>query len=243
MFDKRNQQVFYANISIIVFGIIIILFSDFVLLGFLFIIGAALLIYEQLKQNKGAFSISGLEKILTVRDTCGSQATLVQKQKTTACHVDNSVFCFKSIRPIGSVSNFTINDQAPAEQSRDEQNNYQVCMKLPKNPKAIEGLDTTLKCTYKNAFPDTEGKLTHKVDDETDQLRLVVKLPEGRPISSARAYYRYNGTEEPLLPPQITGETRIEIEIKEPILGAEYCLEWTWSEANIIKKIGCFLTQ
>lgn len=243
MFDKRNQLVFYANVLIIIFGIIVILFSDFVLLGFLFIVGAALLIYEQITQNKGAFSISGLEKILTIRDTCGSQATLTQKQKTTACHVDNSVFCFKNIRPIGSISNFKINGQPPAEQMRDENKNFTVCMTLPANPKAIDGLDTMLTCTYKNAFDGTEGILTHKVDDETDQLRLVVELPEGRPVSSARVYCKHNGIEESLLPPIITGNTRIESEIKEPVLGTEYFLEWTWSEANLIKKIGCFLKQ
>ncbi|HNP25483.1 MAG TPA: hypothetical protein PKM20_01960, partial [Nitrosomonas sp.] len=65
MFDKHNQLIFYANILIIVFGITLILFSDFILVGFLFIVGAALLMYEQFKQNKGAFRISGLEKTLT----------------------------------------------------------------------------------------------------------------------------------------------------------------------------------
>ena len=45
MFDKRNQLIFYANILIMVFGITVIIMSDFLIVGLLLIIGAALLIY------------------------------------------------------------------------------------------------------------------------------------------------------------------------------------------------------
>jgi len=241
MFDKRNQLVFYANILIIIFGFTVILMSDFVLLGIIFIACAALLVYEQIRQNKNAFSISDMVKTLSIGDTCGSSATLVQKQKITACHQDNTVFWFKNINPLGSVSNFTINGQSPVEQKRDDNKRYQVCMTLPASPKATEGFDTTLTYRYKNAFISTECLLTHTVDDETDQLRLVVELPKGRHISTARAYCIHNGTEEALLPPVVTGETRIETEIKNPRLDAEYCLQWTWPEANLLKKIGCYI--
>lgn len=241
MFDKRNQLVFYANILIIVFGLSVIVLSDFITIAFLLIACGALLIFEQLKQNKGAFSISGLEKTLTVKDTCGTQATLEQKQNTTACHVDNTVFWFKSITPMGSVGNFSINGQSPVEQTKDGNNQYQVCMALPANPRATDGLETVLRYTYKDAFVRTEGLLTHTVDDETDKLRLVVELPEGRRISTARAYCIHNGKEEALLPPLISGETRIETEIDHPKLGAQYCLQWTWPEANLLKKISCFI--
>ncbi|SER37731.1 hypothetical protein SAMN05421690_102232 [Nitrosomonas sp. Nm51] len=241
MFDKRNQLIFYANVLIIIFGITVIVMSDFLIVGLLFILGAALLIYEQIQQNKGAFSISGLEKILVVKDTCGNKAELIQKQKTTACHVDNTVFWFKNINPTGSVSGFRINNQLPIEQTKDSNNNYQVCMALPSHPKAKNGLDTTLSCTYTGAFGKTECTLSHTIDNETDQLKLVVELPKGRPISSAHAYCVYNGNKEALLPPVVAGETRIETEIKKPKLGAEYRLEWTWPEANIIRKIGCYL--
>jgi len=241
MFDKRNQLVFYANILVIVFGITVILLSDFTLIAFLLIACGAILIFEQIKQNKDAFRISGLEKTLTISDTCGTQATLVQKQNTIACHVDNSVFWFKSITPIGSISNISINGQSPIEQTKDANNQYQVCMALPANPKATDGIETILKYTYKNAFTRTEGMLIHNVDDETDKLRLVVELPKGRRISTARAYCITNGKEEALLPPTITGETRIEAEIDNPNLGAQYCLHWNWPEANFLKKITCML--
>ncbi|SFK52063.1 hypothetical protein SAMN05216302_100854 [Nitrosomonas aestuarii] len=242
MFDKHNQLVFYANILIIVFGATVILFSDFTLVGFLIIAGGAVLMYEQFKQNQGTFRISGVEKVLTIKDTCGTRATVKQQQKTTACHVDNNVYWFKNIASSGSIGNFSINGQFPIEQVKDKHSKYQVCMALPTNPtKATKGIDTILSYDYTNAFGRTKGELSHVIDDETDQVKLVVDLPKGRPIASARAYCKYNGTEEALLPPVITGETRIETEIENPKLGAEYCLQWTWPEANIIKKITCYL--
>ncbi|MBX3631046.1 MAG: hypothetical protein KF908_14295 [Nitrosomonas sp.] len=241
MFDKRNQLVFYANTLIIMFGLTVILFSDFVLVGILFTVIAAILIFEQIKQNKGAFSITDLEKTLTISDTCGTQATLIQKQNTTACHMDNTVYWFKSINPIGMITNFSINGQSPIEQKKDNNNKYQVCMALPVTFKATNGIETTLKCSYKNAFGRTEGILSHTVDDETDRIRLVVDLPKGRPVSTARAYCIQNGEEEALLPPLITGETRIETEVVNPKFGAEYCLQWNWSEPNLLQKIGCYI--
>ena len=139
------------------------------------------------------------------------------------------------------MGNFSINGQFPTEQTKDSNNNFQVCMALPKNPKATNGINTTLSYDYTNAFGRTEGVLSHVVNDETDQLKLVVQLPQGRPISSAHAYCIHNGAKEALLPPVVTGETRIETEIKEPKLGAEYRLEWVWPEANLIRKITCYL--
>ena len=241
MFDKRNQLVFYANILIIVFGIIVILFSDFILVGLLFIVGAALLIYEQIQQNKAAYRVSGLEKILTVKDTCGNNAMLTQKQITTACYTDNDVFWFKNISPTGSIGNFRINGHPPLKQTKDSNNKYQLGMALPKQPKATHGIDTTLSYTYTNAFSHTNGTLSHVVDDETDQLKLVIELPKGRPIASTQTYCIHNGIKETLPPPTVTGETRIETEINEPKLGAEYYLDWVWPEAGLITKIGCYL--
>jgi hypothetical protein len=241
MFDKRNQLVFYANILIIVFGLTVILFSDFVFVGTLFIAIGAILIFEQIKQNKGAFNITGLEKKLKIDDTCGTQATLVQKQNTTACHVANTVYWFKNISPVGAITNFSINGQSPAEQKRDGNNKYQVCMTLPTNPNVTNGIETTLKYHYKNAFGQTEGVLSHTVDDQTDRLRLVVELPKGRPVSTARAYCIQNDKEEALLPPVVTGETRIETEVVNPKLGAEYCLQWDWPEPGLLKRIGCLI--
>lgn len=238
MFDKPNQLIFYINVIIVVFGVLVALLTNFVVIGLVFAISAALLIYDQIRQNKSAFSIADLRKILTVHDTCGKKATLTQTQMTTACHVDNSEYWFRNIRAIGSISHFRINNTDPAEQ-RKESGNYQVCMKFPPELKVVNGTDLTLTYEYEGAFTQNEGILSHVIDDETQRLHLTVELPEGRAISTARFFCLHDGKEEALLPPVITKQTKIEADIKNPKRGAEYCLQWNWEEEGLIKKVSC----
>ncbi|MDH5480336.1 MAG: hypothetical protein OEX11_06230 [Nitrosomonas sp.] len=236
MFDRPNQLIFYANIVAIVFGAVVILFSDFFLTGMAFIICGILLILEQIKQNKSAFSILDLTKTLTIHDTSGSNATQTQKQVITACHVDNKVYWFKNIPVVDSISNFKINGEAP-DVLKQENGDYHLCVKIPTELKVTNGFDLTLSYDYQNAFTKTEGMLTHVVSDDTRHLHLIVELPKGRSITSARVFCRHNGSEEGLLPPVVTGQ-KIETEITDPILGAEYCLHWNWPEDGIKQKIG-----
>lgn len=237
MFDKPNQLVFYINAAIFVFGVLVALLTKFIVIALIVAVCAALLIFEQIRQNKHAFSIADLRKILTVHDTCGKKATLTQTQMTTACHVDNSEYWFKNIRSIGSISNFRINNTDPAE-LRKENDSYQVCMKFPPELKVINGSDLTLTYQCEGAFTQNEGILSHVVDDDTKRLRLIVELPEGRAISTARFFSIHDGKEEALLPPVITGQT-IEADIKNPKQGVEYCLQWNWEEEGLIKKVSC----
>jgi len=236
MFDKPNQLIFYVNVILAVFGALVALLTDYVVLGLIIAVSALLLVYEQIRQNRSAFTIADLRKILTIHDTGGSKATLTQTQMTTACHVDNSEYWFRNIRALGSIGNFRVNGDIPAEQ-KIENGNYQVCMKLPPALKVIEGSDLTLSYEYNDAFTQTEGILSHVIDDDTRQLHLIVELPQGRSISSARFFCKQNGVEEALLPPVVTGQTKIEADIRNPKLGAEYCLQWHWPEEGVIKKI------
>jgi len=116
MFDKPNQLIFYINVTLIIFGVLVALLTDYFVIGLIFAFSASLLVYDQYRQNKSAFTISDLRKILTIHDTSGNKATLTQTQMTTACHVDNSEYWFRNIRVMGSISNFKVNDSDPAEQ-------------------------------------------------------------------------------------------------------------------------------
>ena len=237
MFDKPNQFIFYINVILIVFGVLVALLTDYIVIGLIFAISASILIYAQIRQNKSAFTIADLKKILTVHDPNGNKATLKQTQMTTACHIDNSEYWFRNIPAIGSISNFKINDRDPAEQIKED-GYYHVCAKLPPELKIINGSDLTLSYEYEGAFTQTEGILSHVVDHDTKQLHLIVELPASRPISSAKLFCKHDGKEEMLLPPVVTGQTKIEADIKNPKLGAEYCLQWTWPEEGFIKKLG-----
>lgn len=237
MFDKPNQLIFYINSALSVIGVLIALLTDHAIIGIIIAVCGMLLIYDQFRQNKFAFTIDDLKKILKVHDTSGSKATLTQMQKTTACHSDNSEYWFRNIRAIGSVSNFRINQGHLADPIKDG-GSYHICMKIPPELSMIKGSDLILSYEYENAFTQTEGLLSHTIDNDTRRLHLAVELPQGRTISSARLFCKHQGTEESLLPPVVTGETKIEADIENPIVGAEYCLQWQWSEEGLIKKLG-----
>lgn len=239
MFDKPNQLIFYVNSALTGIGVLIALLTDFAVIGIIIAVCGALLIFDQFRQNKFAFTIDDLKKILRVHDSSGSKATVTQTQRTTACHSDNSEYWFRHIRAVGSVGNFRSNNGDLAEPIK-ENDSYHVCMQIPREIDMIRGSDLTLSYEYEDAFTQTEGLLSHTVDNDTRRLHLAVELPKGRTVSSARLFCKRNGTEESLLPPVISGETKIEADIKDPIVGAEYCLQWHWSEEGLIKKLGHF---
>jgi hypothetical protein len=110
-------------------------------------------------------------------------------------------------------------------------------MKLPPELKMINGSDLILSYEYEGAFTQNEGVLSHVVDSDTRRLYLAVELPDGRAISSAKLFCKHGSTEEMLLPPVVTGQTKIEAVIKNPKLDTEYCLQWSWSEEGFIKKL------
>ena len=90
MFDKPNQLIFYINVILIAFGVLVALLTDYVVIGLIFAICASLLVFDQIRQNKSAFTIADLRKKLTIHDTGGGKATLIQTQMTAACHATNS---------------------------------------------------------------------------------------------------------------------------------------------------------
>ena len=62
MFDKPNQLIFYINAILIVFGVLVALLTDYVVIGLIFAICASILVYDQIRQNKFAFIIADLRK-------------------------------------------------------------------------------------------------------------------------------------------------------------------------------------
>ena len=74
MFDKPNQLIFYINVILIAFGVLVALLTDYVVIGLIFAICASLLVFDQIRQNKSAFTIADLRKKLTIHDTGGGGA-------------------------------------------------------------------------------------------------------------------------------------------------------------------------
>lgn len=237
MFDKPNQLIFYINISIALFGILVA-GCNYVLLGLLITACAILLIRDQLQQNKSKFTISRLEKTLSIHDTCGTQAIQTQKQLMTACHSGNTEFWFNNIHSAGSIHNLRINGTPPAEK-RSEGKNTSVSMKFSPDLKITREFDATLSFEHKNAFINTTESFSHLVDTSTKLLRLIVELPQGRPASSVEVFCDPDNTDKTRPPAAIIEQSRIIVEIPEPELGTKYGIRWNWPREGVVQRIGC----
>lgn len=241
MFDKSNQIVFYLNSLLAIFGVLVTLVTPYPIIGLFFVLSASALIYDQFRRNKSSFLIENLNKILTVHDASGNKATVTQVQATRAFHASSTEYWFRNIRANGNISNIKLNDSDPIEKTNNN-GSYEVCTKFPSGIKVTNGYDLTLSYRCDGAYTRPEGVFSHVVDGTTRQLNLIVELPKGRSISSARLYCLKDGLEEDLLPPVVTGQTRIAAEINNPIEGYEYCIQWKWGEPSFTQKLGRLFT-
>ena len=235
MFDKPNQLIFYINVLIALFGIFFAA-CGYIIVGLIIAACAVLLIRDQLLQNKSEFTISQLEKTLSIVDTCGSKAIQTQKQLMTACHSGNTEFWFNNIHSTGTIQRITIDGMAPSEK-KSEGNNTQVCMKFSPGLKVTKEFEATLSIEHKNAFVNTAESFSHTVDTDTKLLRLIVELPQGRPASSAEVFC--NPADGSQIPVAIIEQSRIIVEVPEPKLGTEYGVRWNWPREGVAQRIGC----
>lgn len=236
MFDKSNQIVFYANVFAAIFGVLVAA-CGYIILGLIIIACAVLLIRDQLQQNKSAFTISQLEKTLSIVDTCGSKAIQTQKQLMAACHKDNKEYWFNNIYSAGTIQRATINGATPAER-KSEGNNTHVCMKFSPDTQVTKEFEATLSVEHKNAYTNTTGSFSHIVDTETKLLRLIVQFPQDRLASSLDVFCNPADATTPK-PAAIVEKSRVIVEIPDPKIGAEYGISWNWPEESMAQKIGC----
>jgi hypothetical protein len=236
MFDRSDRLTLYINVLLAAFGIIFALYSGFFLIGFIFTACALLLMYDLYRQNKTAFTIAHLDKILTIQDSSGNKATETQKATVTANKTGLSDFWFNNISSSGTISSININGASPAER-KTEDGKIHAAMKFDAPIKAGNAFDATLSLGHQNAFTKTQETFVHTIDNETKLLRMIIELPAGRPAAFASLSRRYKDEETQALPPIITEHGKIVADIKNPPIGAEYCLHWDWPKAKLMDKL------
>ena len=236
MFDRSDRLTLYINAMLAAFGIIFALFSGFFLISFIFTGCALLLMYDIYRQNKTAFTITHLDKILTIQDSNGNKATETQKYSVTANETGRSEIWFNNIISDGIISYIHINGASPAERKQEDGKTH-VAMKFDAPVKASDTFETTITLGHQNAFTKTQETLVHTIDNETKLLRMVVELPAGRRAGFASLSRRYKDEEKQAPPPIITEHGKIVADIKNPPLGAEYCLHWDWPKTKLMDKL------
>lgn len=224
-----NTDRLYALVGLIlgVPGAVLLFLSEQVAIGVLVTTICVLLLIIWYWQKKPPFTILSIEKILTIHDEKGSNATLVRHQKTRANHKGLTEFWCRNISADGSISNILINGEKPHE-SKQEAGDTHACYRFKKPKKAEDIFNVDISYDLTNSFHATTETLIHTVSTETKNLKLIAEFPKQRTAKSARVDLRYGGETNKELPPPLISGNKIEAEIKRPLLGAEYCLEWDW---------------
>ena len=235
-FDKSDRLELYSTILSATLGVFLIIFTSLFLSGIVLTISAVVLYYAIRHLNKTAFTVSSLERTVTIQDNSGSKAAETQKHAVIANQSGISEFWCRNINSNGYVSYITINGTSPAEQ-RQEDGNTHAAIKFDGNIKSGQAFDIDLSFNHKDAFKDTHCKLAHTVDNDTNLLRLVVILPEGRPVTSASVSSKVDDVETPMLPPVIANNGNIVAEIRNPLIGATYYLQWDCPKQNLVDKL------
>lgn len=243
MFDKSDRLALYANILSAAFGVFLVIFTDFLFSGILITISAAALHYGLGYLNKTAFTITNLERTITIQDNSGSKATETQNHAVVTNKSGLSEFWCRNINSNGYVSYITINGTSPADQAKEDRNTH-ASIKFDGNLKSGQKFNIALSFNHKDAFKDTHCVLAHTIDNETNLLRLVVKLPKGRPVTSASVSRRVDDIETAMLPPVIANNGNVVAEIRNPLIGATYFLQWDCPKQNIVDKLdNIFITK
>lgn len=236
MFDNSDRLALYSNILSAALGVFLVIFTDLLFSGIILIISALALNYLQIRLNQTPFTIYHLDRTVTMQDNGGSKAVETQNHAITTNHSGLSEFWCRNINSNGFVSHVTINGAPPAETLKEDSNTH-ASIKFDGNLKTGQPLELVVSFNHNNAFTDTHCILSHTVDNETKLLRLVVKLPEGRPVTSARVFRKVDDVETPLLPPFIAENGNVVADIKDPLIGATYYLQWDCPKLSFADKI------
>ena len=83
-YDRSDRLELYSNILTAALGVFLIIFTDLFLSGIMLTISALALHYGLRYFNKTAFTISNLERTITIQDNSGSKAAETQKHAVIA---------------------------------------------------------------------------------------------------------------------------------------------------------------
>lgn len=212
-------------------GLLIALFSDAVIVAVVFLILCGVLLWVRWWLSQPLYTLTCVEKVLTIEDVAGKKARLVRFHEGVANHRGLQEFWCRNISADGTISNVLIDNHAPYDTER-RAGDLQVCTRFRQPLDRAEKFKMTLSYDLTDSFLRTPEAVIHVTESKTKKLKMVIILPPGRPAINAIATLSFGGQPHSrLFPPRLTGQVtgeRIEWEIKAPKLGAEYRLEWDW---------------
>lgn len=175
--------------------------------------------------NEPPFTIVEMSKIVTFRDSTGSDACVRRAQTTIANHLATE-FWIRGVCSDGQIENILI-DGHPPDEDVIELGRHHLCKRFSHPLKPHAEFILNVEYELKNSFPGNREALLHRTDLPTKIIKLEVNFHTGRPPRSARLFLRFGGEEKELERPSVNGSI-LTATIRRPKIGSEYELEWEW---------------
>jgi hypothetical protein len=229
MFINVDRVLALIGLFIALPSTMLLFFSDHIAIGILVLVFMLIAIINWHVQNKPLITVLEIEKSAVINDSQGIDASFTSRQKTITNHKGLIELWFRNISSDGVINNILIDNKIPSD-IKTEAGDIRACIRFNKPKKAHEQFEATLTFDAKNAFSANTEFVIHVVEAETKKLKLVVELTINRKASDARVFLQYGGNPHKELEKPLISDSgrRLETNIKRPLLGAEYCLEWDW---------------
>jgi hypothetical protein len=175
------------------------------------------------------FTVTALEKVLTIRDGSAECATLVQRARMRPNHKGLTEWWVRNMGGDGRIVNILIDGKAPSEV--DQRGGLiSVCKRYQHPLPRWRTFDTTVTCDMLRSYSQPQEALIHTDAYATKELTMIIEFPAERPCLEASGVITFSGEQRKQIG-TITlseGRRRAVLHVKRPKLGAQYHLEWEW---------------
>lgn len=235
---SREEKLGWASLLLGIVSLVpslLLIFTEWVVLGVLVLVFAfgliGVFVWLRWFLEQPDFTLLDVSKTLTFQDKDAHRATHVDTRKVRANHKGITEFWFRGIGTDGSIENILINDKEPdCEQVRAGLK--EVCKRFSSARERGDEFKVTSSFDAIDSFYENSDFHTYKVSSKTKKARITINFHREKPCHSAKVYLQYGSSPYKLLKTAQLKRSEdgreVELEIRNPKLGAEYRLEWRW---------------
>lgn len=168
---------------------------------------------------------------LDVEDPGGRKATYRKTIQLEANRNGQDTYTHRNLSADGSVK-LRVDPKVDVLQEKQDGGDYHTTVKFPRQLSRGECVTTWLEVKCEDTFVTDSEAYILQVDQPIKAAKVVVNLPESRPVEDLHAIRRYSGKDETLETPILTSDNRIRWEYS-PNCGTkmpygDYEIRWWW---------------
>ncbi len=190
-------------------------------------------IQAEIQAKLPIFSLTDHDIVLRLEDSQGSLARMRSTRNIVTNHKGVNEYWIPHLAVDGRIDEILINDSQP-DKAVQRFGELHVCKRYERNLERGDSRTIVLSMVWKDCYKKQKEFFVYSVADVTDHARIRIEFPLDRPCllspTSPKAYLMHHGRQfERLADPRLGSQgSPIELEIKNPRLGAEYQIEWEW---------------